>query len=72
MFEILLVAGFLLAVPIIFFVLAFIGIVVFALVGKKCSFGNSNDNFLRMHNNFMDTSRHAHEMHMNMHNNMFH
>ncbi len=33
---------------------------------------SSNDTFLRMHQNFMDDSRRAHEIHMNMRNNMFH
>ena len=32
----------------------------------------SDDTFMRMHNNFMDDSRRAHEIHMNMNNNMFH
>ena len=45
------------------------------LKGKKNGVANvdsSNDAFLRMHNNFMDDSRRAHETQMNMHNNMFH
>lgn len=45
------------------------------LKDKKSGLANgdsSNDTFLRMHQNFMDDSRRAHETHMNMHNNMFH
>ena len=45
------------------------------LKDKKTGVANgdsSNDTFMRMHQNFMDDSRRAHETHMNMHNNMFH
>ena len=50
-------------------------LVVKILKDKKNGVANgdsSNDTFMRMHNNFMDDSRRAHETHMNMHNNMFH
>ncbi len=69
----LLGSAFLLVIPLILFVLAVIGIVIFIIVANKITKGrsSSDDDFMRMHNDFMDTSRRVHETHVNMHNNMF-
>lgn len=72
--TILIGIGILLAIPLVLFLFALIGIVIFVFIGGKICKGkpSDNDDFMRMHNNFMDDSRRAHETHMNMHNNMFH
>ncbi len=69
-------SAFLLLIPLVLFLLALIGIVVFVILAKSKG-GNVKNNQLddmqhRMHQNFMDDSRRAHEMQINMHNNMFH
>ena len=66
----------LLLIPLILFVFLVIGIILFVILmnnkGRNVKNNQLDDMHHRMHQNFMDDSRRAHEMHMNMHNNMFH